>query len=397
MAIYLLSIALVVALCIAIAFQSYASAVVMVMVIVVTLAVMSTAHFVSLTLLYVVLLVMAHFLKRTVFLFGDQWPQSQYLVLAMPYVVLLHLLVRTFREDDLRKDDTIGIVFLLFIGMLLVSTWLNVRSGLMATVLATGYAIFPMMAFFVYRKAAKTPRFIDKFCLTVVILGAVMGTYGMTQFLFGPGPVEMAWAKASYRFSIQAIRVYNQYIVGPSDTTYMRAFSFFHSTHSFGFYQVGAFIALLVYRLRNRLSAGMTIFLGALILSGLLASFTRAPWFALLVCLFLSLCAPLYRRLPTLALFAGIIAGFFITTYAAGYAYEHIYPAQRGGIYNDVYIAGAFTAGSLGARTDAIPKLFELAKQFPITGLGTGVSYGISAKVTGSLATPKGRKNPIDE
>jgi hypothetical protein len=346
--------------------------------------------FSSLTLLYVVLIVFSEFLKRAVFIFEGQQPQSQYIVLAVPSVLLLYLLVRTFLENAQEKPDAVSKVFLLFMAVLLANTWLMASRGIMESTLATGHSIFPLMAFFVFRKAARDSRFVDKFCLTIVVVGAIMAPYGVLQFFLGPGPIETAWAEASYGFSIQARRVHHL-LTGEFGRPYMRAFSIFTDNFSFGFFEAAALIALIIYKIRNSLSMGKTLLLGVFVVSGLVSCFARSPWFAVLVCFTFLFCIPAVRRLPTIVTFVILLVLFFAVSYLAGFAHQRLFRGQR---FNSPYTKGAFSVGSLEARTRSLPAFMRIVKQYPITGRGVGGSYGVSAKLTGSLSHTS---NPVDD
>ena len=158
---------------------------------------------VKLACAFLVLSVMVHTLKRSVFLVGEPSKGSYYALVAGPVCVAILLLFLLFTGKGRVRLPGSAFALLAYLMVAVVTTLLQSREfGAQAALFEY---VVPTLLYFVGLNLPESA--IGPLSRTAVRLAIASVAYGLWQFIVGPTFIDTAWAEKAQNISVQAVTV----------------------------------------------------------------------------------------------------------------------------------------------------------------------------------------------
>ena len=236
-------------------------------------------------------------------------------------IFLIWLFQKKFRIDFKKYQDTVSVLFFLFLVVATFSIFLSPNIGWSLRKLAFLFSFAPL--YFVLRDIGRDKRIRES-----IIRGLLWGAGGValiglgqffSQFIFGIDPVYSFWGRWISPFFLgktfsQTVLAYPSWLVSSNGKTYLRAFATFPDPHMFSYY-LGMLLPwsiLLACTNTKKKERALFTAISVLLLLADLFSFTRGGYIALF---FGGLAAlPLVKKNIAIILFSGmtvLLALFF--------------------------------------------------------------------------------------
>ncbi len=314
---------------------------------------------------------LVHLLKRAIFLFGPQPRAVYYGVQFFPTAVLLlggAVALRRLRRWGLPPS---GRALALFVALGTAMTALSVgqvpwAEGLMAL----HQQLLPSLMFFV--GLTLTQEDLVRAARTMGILAAVSAVYGAAQLAGGPTPLDEAWAREAYSYSLHGSKVF-AFLEGTTQD--FRGYSYFADPLTWGFVLVAGLAGAFVAHQCGRISRAALVAISSAVLAGLVFGMTRTVWAGLgaaAAIYFLLRFRPLRRAWLVYGLLLG---GFGATVLVGDTLYQRYFLERRLPAFQNVLASRYLTVGTIEARTGAWRALQEVVASSPILGRGYGVMF----------------------
>jgi len=327
---------------------------------------------------YLFVYVLADALKRLVIAVGPDASLAQYVPLGLKFSLVLVIGVRGLCvRVAARRMDVADTALAAFVAFRVLGLVTSDSLGLTAMALLTPFTIGPILVYYAFREADRSPGWRERFLRTLTGLGVAAAIHGIFQYVHGPTWIDRAWAEASHAYSIQASNVWHAVDTGGA----MRPYSFFSDHFSYGFFLVASLFALAagLWPRRPALRFGTA----SLLLVALALAMTRSAWATIVLvtaaAAALSVAGRLKRLLP-----AAAVLSYVVLTLAINPIYEEWFPRQS---FRSETAALAFSLGSLEARADAADAFLNAVERYPLVGDAGEASgaYFITAKISGDL------------
>lgn len=330
---------------------------------------------------YIVVYVLADSLKRLVVVFVPDAPQAQYVPFAFKYLLLVSIGLRGLHQRTTNRQlDTADKAMIAFLGFSVIGI---VAAGCSwkAKVAMMPLSLGPYLAFFAFREAFRERVWVERTLGLVIAAAGCAAAYGLFQSWYGPSWIDTEWARVSHEFSIQAENVWR----AMAGLQMMRPYSFFADHFSYGYFLVGALIALVV--VRRPVSAWGRAAVASVFLVALGSALTRTAWVSLFL---IVACALSFRYLTQVRglVWGGMLASYMLLTGALTPLYETVFPAQS---FASASAANAFSVGTLAERREGLSAFGTALARQPIIGdaaEATG-AFQITAKLSGDLESLK--------
>ena len=264
----------------------------------------------GLTVAYIVADGMVSFLKRAIFLLGDQPRWIYYAVQAMPLIIYAFLLIEMMRRIRFRgipwSGRVFGAFFLLATGLTLWS--LPDSLSLTSSFASVNNYLLPLPLYFVglVMPMGRYP----KLATIIAVIASISVIYGLIQFIGGPTYLDRVWAIHTSDYSLHGEKVF-RYIEGIQRAGEWRAFSFYADPLIWGMFLFVGFICGMQARAMGAVGSPVWRVIQILILVGLLISMTRTPLLGLMAAIgmYVLLRYPLFRNAWVVT---GLTVGCFI-------------------------------------------------------------------------------------
>jgi hypothetical protein len=331
------------------------------------------------------LFALADFPKRLVYLLPGQSTWSQYLVFGIPYAYFGLTIVLPWAWELRRKRPSVLQIFVLvFTGWMLLNTWIGGPTRLVARLAASGLLLLPWTMLVV---AADHPEADSAVAKTMIGISLGSLAYATWIALFGPTPIEVAWAKASSWLSIGAQNLtntlYGNYQGGPH---VLRPFGFQADSFTFSLLLLNALALTWLLYEKEKIKKWTAAVLGFIFLAGIVFSLVRTVWVAAAVLVIYTL---LVRRFPVLArpwvVLPVMLISFFGTNLVALLLYQ-LRPLQA--LIKNPILQRMLTVGTLEARIDAVSDFMKSVPHLIWHGYGAAASSWITSKFGGFGSLP---------
>ncbi len=324
---------------------------------------------------YVVADCLSQFLKRFVFLFGDQPKITYYGIQLLPAVFTV--LALAFSLDRLRKMawPSSAKVFAAFMSLAAVVTVVSPQPVEWMIRGAALYQLILPMAFFFVGMALSSRDFV-MYARVLCTVAVVSVAYGVAQWFYGPAAFELRYAESTAGFAIQGRNIYNYMVRGD----FLRVYSFYSHHLTWGLLLVAALSAGTILRCMGKISKTLWWILTALVIVGVFLTMTRTVWVALLCTTGASLLLKKKFFRNAGLLWLTLIFAFPLTTISANYIYTNLFPvAPR---IENAIVHRYLTVGTVEARMNGLELIPHILQSHAIVGrgFGNGVSYAALSK-----------------
>ncbi len=338
------------------------------------------------------LIAMGDFLKRFVFLFPDQEGFSQYVVYVLPYLyfAVVFLLPEVLRS--LKQPVEINSYLTIFLGWMLLNTWVASQTTLLAKMAATIFLLMPWLMIYI---AAKNPSSFLIVSKTIIFFGSLNVLYGAIQFVSGPTIIERLWSEAVVEFSIGAQHVQAFLFNWFGGVNFYRPNGLQADAYTFGLFSLNALVFTWLLRAQNRLRMAYFLPISFVFLAGVLISTVRSIWISTIMFI---LYAFLGSRIRLFSRSWFVFLSFILIFYSANFIANFLYSFMGlAGMTQNPFLARALTFGTLSDRVGAVSAFWQDLPNLWLLGKGLAASDWITSKFGGFSDLPLnyGRHNFI--
>ena len=335
--------------------------------------------------LFFALLAVSEFAKRAVFVLPGQGAWSPYLVFLTPYLYFLTaILLPWFLSGRAIPRDALSFLIWALVGLSVSVTWLSPGAPLMARGAATFLLIMPWLIALVARD---TPGAINSSFRTLAYFGLASAAMGIVQFIFGPTPIDIAWALRSGEFSIGASHLLASIENTPGVQGVWRPTGLQPDAFTYAMFLMTAFAAAWVAWLRRSMPSIVFIIVGSALVVGIALSLVRGIWLSFAVFIAFAFAA---RAIPALLRPAIVMSLLIAVLVASQIVGQYLYESYRwyAGMATDPVIARALTTGTVEARLGLWSALGEAIGRYGVLGIGYGSHIWIAHKFLPADARP---------
>jgi hypothetical protein len=320
--------------------------------------------------------IMAHTLKRAIFLAGDQPRGAYYAIVATP-IVLAAILTLLLWPKRRFHFPTSGVFLIAFIAVAVANTL--VRSRQFGA--AAGLFQYIGASVFYFAGLCLPDRALKPLAKTCFRVGLASLAYGLWQFLSGPTLVDIAWANRASDFSGLANRVLSQ--INPSSDLYsdrlFRPYGLHSDTFAWGLSLVTLVVMAAISETRRRSQLRFPVAASLIAIAGLGIGLSRSPIAGFLACTIFAFAA--YRKWlksPILMVAALSVASVLIVT--VGQYLTSRFVNLDESRQQDTIAARYLQVGTISARTNAGAQFLTALSENPIFGQGLEASAAGTSK-----------------
>jgi len=339
----------------------------------VLLVALSRLRTANLLIAYIVADHLCQFLKRAIFLLGNQPVEVYYYFQLLPTMVLALAVISSLYTMRKMRFPLSAKLLGVYLAVALAET-LFTPSGtpLFNRFAGTNQQIVPLFAAFAGMTLPPDQwRRVAKVFLVLIVISSIFGVY---QFATGPTAVDQAWARQTGDYSIEGSKVL-AYITGATDE--FRVYSYYSDPATWGFFLVmGVYFIAAVRKAEPVPKAWLQCAIVFAVI-GLVTTESRGNFVALLGALLIHRVLQLKALRRPMVVITGILVAFGLVLSVGQYAFDHWFPR----LTNNALLNRYLTVGTIEARTSA-PELFlSILPTHLLLGDGFG-SVGNGIKVS---------------
>lgn len=335
--------------------------------------------------IFLALLAVSEFAKKAVFVLPGQGAWSPYIVFLTPYLYFLTtILLPWLLSGRAIPRDALSLLIWALVGLSVSATWLSPGAPLVARGAATFLLIMPWFIVLVARDA---PDAIDASFRTLTYFGLASAAMGIVQFIFGPTPIDIAWALRSGEFSIGASHLLASLENTPGVQGVWRPTGLQPDAFTYAMFLMTAFAAAWVAWLRRSVPLIVFMIAGSVLVVGIALSLVRGIWLSFAVFIAFAFAA---RAIPALLRPVIVMSLLIAALVASQIVGQYLYDTYRwyAGTVADPLIARALTTGTVEGRLGLWPALVEAITQYGAFGIGYGGHIWIAHKFLPADARP---------
>jgi hypothetical protein len=318
------------------------------------------------------------FAKKLTFLVPDQQLWAQFGPFLLPFgFFALAILIPWARTHLTLRPTRLQLLVGTYLMIALVNTWLSGGAGLVSKAAATALLVMPWSLVAV---SASYPRSLSAVCRVFVVMAVASALYAGLQFVLGPTPIELGWARATGELSIGASHL-TSVLSGSEDFYLWRIIGFQADEFTFALFMLNGITAAWLLHAGGELDRRLFWVVVGVLLAAIGVSLVRTAWVAAAALIGYVLVSRRVKPLTKPLIVMGMLVGLFFAGDVAaitleglkGLAQESLPPVLRRSI----------TFGTLDARSGATAALFSALGPRAVTGQGYAASDWITNKFGG--------------
>jgi O-antigen ligase len=317
------------------------------------------------------------FLKRAIFLMGPQPSRIYHVIQGICTLLFLLALVTSARRLSWARLPISGRILLAYLAVSWLTTLLVPGASAYERTIALLTRALPPAAFFVGLAIGMGGLLRVARVVLVIVLASV--AYGAFHFVYGPSPVEQAWATHMRDASLQAGKLY-AHIAGHrvlGEVPEFRVFSFYSNPLDWGLFLLSSMVLLALSRIHRHLSEPAAWLGIAAAGAGLVLTLSRSPIAGLSVMIGVLLLLRV-RALQRPWVLMGLIAAAFACVIAGS---NFLIATFGDATLPDQVVARRFlTVGTLEDRVHAWKLLLLAAQESWLIGRGYGQAWILTHK-----------------
>lgn len=339
-----------------------------------TLLIISRLQYEGLLVAFLVSDNLIHLLKRIIFLFGEQKQITYYGIQLIPTLFLLIIFIYYFSKNfaDLKFLRSSRILLTFIILGFITTLVSNYEIPWLVKAMGIQQQWIPSLLFFVGINVNRER--IPHIAKLIFSLSIISTLYGIVQVFVGPTFIDKAWAMYSYQFSIQGLKVY-AYLTDWAvfgTVPEFRGYSYFPDALTWGLFILAGYICGAIVYNSGLMRKQCWSYSIILIITGIVITFTRTVWVALLatIMLFVGLNRKIFQHASLIVFLATI--GLAVVFVGGGYIYTVFFGQIPN--FSNFLLQRATNIGTISARIGAIDNILDLLKTNWLYGNGYGYS-----------------------
>jgi len=342
---------------------------------IVLLLALSRLRTASLVIVFIISDHLCQFLKRAIFLIGEQQKWSYYGFQMLPTMVLAVTVVSSYWVLRKVKFSSAANALAIYLAISLTATLASPGGGnLAARFGGVNQAVLPICMFFAGMAVPITawPR-IAKLFLVLIVISVPFGVY---QYITGPTQMDIAWAEATHIYSVQGWKVWAYLHQGYE----FRGYSYYSDHVLWGHFLVNAafFIAACTsMKVVPKDWRSWAMFLTPI---GMVVTGTRAVWLEFVGALVIYKLLSMRKFRRPLLMVNVIIASLVLVIWLGTYMRSHLHFTASTSALVNRYL----TVGTISARVSAFPIFLRELPKHLFYGNGFGSGY-LSANLDENL------------